>query len=149
MRPSFAIRERPYNQLYPPRRRIRAYELPVEHAGEALNLGRVFGGVALGVAHGVYAQGECSPKMAEIDFADSYFPNLGQSTIQTPQHSQQRRNHRPRPRRRRLPPFPHKHRNRALRPRTIRHHLENQAIRRRKGIPHARRARPPLRQGRR
>ncbi|CAG8887312.1 unnamed protein product [Penicillium nalgiovense] len=41
---------------------------------------------------------------------------IGQSPIQTPQHRQQRRDSRPRPRRRRLLTLPHKYRNRALRP---------------------------------
>ena len=58
MRPSFAIRERPYNQLYPPRRRIRAYELPVEHAGEAFDLGGVSGGISLWLSNGVHAEGK-------------------------------------------------------------------------------------------
>lgn len=69
----------------------------------------------------------------------------GKSTVQTPQHSQQRPNLHPRPRRRRHPTLPHKHRHRPLRPRNLVHRLENQAIRRRQGVPHARRARPAVR----
>ena len=68
-----------------------------------------------------------------------FYINLypGKSTIQTPQHSQQRPNLNTRPRRRRYPPFPHKHRHRPLRPRNLLHRLENQAIRRRQRISHA------------
>ena len=81
--------------------------------------------------------------------ANNHNPNTGPRPIQTPLHSQQRRDPRPRPRRRRLPPLPHQHRLRPLRPREIRHHLENQAIRRRQRIPHACRARSSFGQRRR
>jgi AP-1 complex subunit mu len=73
-------------------------------------------------------------------------PSLGKSPIQAPQHSKQRRDPGPRPRRRRLPALPHKHRQRALRAREIRHNMEDQAIRRRQGIPDACRAGSALRQ---
>lgn len=69
----------------------------------------------------------------------------GKSPIQTPQHSQQRPNLHPRPRRRRHAQIPHKHRLRPLRPRNLFHSLENQAIWRRQRVPHARRARPSQR----
>lgn len=89
------------------------------------------------------------PSIAKQTSIPNLYSTTGQSPIQTPQHGQQRRDSRPRPRRRRLPTFPHKYRNRALRPREVSHHLEDQAVRRRQGIPHARRARSTIRQGRR
>ena len=87
------------------------------------------------------------PKQSLFNPPYSHCFKKGPCPIQTPLHSQQRRNSRPRPRRRRLPPLPHKHRFRPLRPRKIRHCLENQAVWRRQGIPHARRIKPTIRKG--
>ena len=73
----------------------------------------------------------------------------GKSTIQAPLDSQQRRDPRARSRGRGQPSIPHKHRVRALCAREVRHHLEDQTIRRRQRVPDARRARPTVGQRRR
>lgn len=56
------------------------------------------------------------PSIAKQTSIPNLYSTTGQSPIQTSQHCQQRRDSRPRPRRRRLPTLPHKYRNRALRP---------------------------------
>lgn len=71
----------------------------------------------------------------------------GTGAIQTALYRQQRRDLRPCTRRRRHPTLPHQHWIRALRAREVRHHLEDQTVRRRQRVPHARRAGPTVRQG--
>ena len=75
--------------------------------------------------------------------------STGKSTIQTPLNSQQRPNLHPRPRRRRHAQIPHQHRLGALRTRNKLHRVEDQAIRWRQRVPHARRARSAQRARRR
>merc|ERR1712216_57294 len=47
VRPPRALRERPHHLFHPSRRRVRADELPSQHAGEASDLDRGRGGAAL------------------------------------------------------------------------------------------------------
>lgn len=65
----------------------------------------------------------------------------GKSTIQTPLNSEQRPNLNPCTRRRRHAQIPHQYRFSALRARNQLYRVENQAVWRRQGIPHARGAR--------
>lgn len=57
MRAAVAVRERPDDQLHPARRRVRADELPAEHAGETANMGGKRRAVAFWVQDRVHAQG--------------------------------------------------------------------------------------------
>ncbi len=88
-----------------------------------------------------------SPHLADSQKARNAKGFLGTGAIQTALHRQQRRDLRARARRRRHPTLPHQHRIRALRAREVGHHLEDQTVRRRQGVPHARRAGPTVRQG--
>ena len=64
------------------------------------------------------------------------YARLGPSPIQTTFHSQQRRNPRPSPRRRRFSSIPHKHRQRSLCARKKCYNMENQAVWGRQRVSH-------------
>lgn len=75
MRPIIPVREWPDDQFYPPRWRIRTYELSIEHTSEAPDLGRVFGGVSLRLKDRIHAQGKNTPKQTQVrgDFSSLFF----------------------------------------------------------------------------